>query len=701
MLSLVTLTAIASTGQRAVDPSATEIDGLFYKDYVRYQSVQLVGFNPDNIASELVIPVEVTLPSGFFFPQKVQVIAEGALQGAPIKSVVFPEKCTTIGARALADCSSLETITIPMSVKSVGAGFADGCTALNLVRLEGGDSSDAISLGNAEAKALASGAYTLYMGRPVNFSGVAEESPFANDALKQVIYAYPYSQGILAGVFQRSTALTTVTFAKGITSVCAGTFKGCPELKNITFSGDFATINSEAFANCPMLTDIDLPLSITTIGSKAFADIKMNSVSCMAVIPPSLADDAFSSETYAEATLYVPVGKVDTYRAADGWKQFANIKETENMPVEFTLNGLQYYEVSKADKTVRVIGYDEATLPAHLEMPSIVQYEGEDYTVTEISQKALNGAPVKYLRTPSSVTTLPRQMLLNCAGLETLVIPGTVTEIGGYFNHGCTNLSEVTMEPGEGLINLGTSDDRAFYAGAFTLHLKRQVALTGTEPLVYSPFERKSGLVRLVVYPEAGDCRYLFYRAEKLTEAEFEEGCTTVGTRMFRNSEVLNSVKLPSTLTSIEADAFSLCSALKSIVLPESLESIESSAFEQVNFESVECLSRIPPTLKSSAFNSSTYANATLTVPEGMAATYAEADGWKQFNHIVEKKTSSNVVIGADSADITVIVADMYGRVLYNGPRESMPELPNGIYIMKSADKARKIVIKREYHPHY
>ena len=35
----------------------------------------------------------------------------------------------------------------------------------------------------------------------------------------------------------------------------------------------------------------------------------------------------FSKDTYAKATLYVPQGSLEAYKAADGWKEFLNIVE--------------------------------------------------------------------------------------------------------------------------------------------------------------------------------------------------------------------------------------------------------------------------------------------------------------------------------------------------------------------------------------
>ena len=64
------------------------------------------------------------------------------------------------------------------------------------------------------------------------------------------------------------------------------------------------------------------------------------------------------------------------------------------------------------------------------------------------------------------------------------------------------------------------------------------------------------------------------------SEVVFEEGTTTIGTRVVRNSEKITSVVLPTTVKTIGGQAFLNCSALESVVFPNGLQSIGTSAFD-------------------------------------------------------------------------------------------------------------------------
>lgn len=148
----------------------------------------LVQYPLANTAAEYKVPdaVATTLTE----------IADGAFWGAP----------------------SLETITIPESVKKIGDGAF------------------------AESKKLKS------IVLPVGLTSLGTEA------------------------FKDDIALTEITIPAGVTTINPGTFQGCASLNKVNMTNDLKIIGNRAFSGCKSLTDFVVPGNVTTLGDQAFAN---------------------------------------------------------------------------------------------------------------------------------------------------------------------------------------------------------------------------------------------------------------------------------------------------------------------------------------------------------------------------------------------------------------------------------------------
>ena len=66
---------------------------------------------------------------------------------------------------------------------------------------------------------------------------------------------------------------------------------------------------------------------MTSIGESAFFGCDIPEVISNIEDPFTIATNTFSNNTFINATLYVPKGTVDKYKATEGWKKFAFIEE--------------------------------------------------------------------------------------------------------------------------------------------------------------------------------------------------------------------------------------------------------------------------------------------------------------------------------------------------------------------------------------
>ena len=92
------------------------------------------------------------------------------------------------------------------------------------------------------------------------------------------------------------------------------------------------SIGVRAFAYCSGLTSVTIPNSVTSIGSYAFNGVDIPTIISLIENPFEITgktsdSSTFSQNTFNNATLYVPKGTIEKYKATDGWKDFLFIEE--------------------------------------------------------------------------------------------------------------------------------------------------------------------------------------------------------------------------------------------------------------------------------------------------------------------------------------------------------------------------------------
>lgn len=92
---------------------------------------------------------------------------------------------------------------------------------------------------------------------------------------------------------------------------------------------DSGTVAPRWLAGCDTIYTISLPETITEIPEGAFSGCKFTTVKCLALQPPTLANNEFGN-VYQEGQsgiryICVPEESVDLYKQADGWSMYADI----------------------------------------------------------------------------------------------------------------------------------------------------------------------------------------------------------------------------------------------------------------------------------------------------------------------------------------------------------------------------------------
>ena len=527
-------------------------------------------------------------------PANVKKIAEGVFsKKTGITGVTLPEGLEEIGATAFKGvdfgytddrgAKHYGTLTIPGSVRSIGARAFEGCAYLQEVTF---------SMEN-EASELVFGRDNLGLYNTFGSCPVLEKAVLPNRMTE-----------VADGMFSKCSSLKTVTIGDGhsrLTKVGDSAFEDCTSLEGIELPGSVETIGASAFDGCTRLETAVLNEGLKTIGNYAFQGAGFGYT------------DDNGAKRYGTLTIPGSVRSIggSAFRGCAYLKEVTFSMENEAAELVFGRDNLGLYNTFDSCPVL-----EKAVLPNRM-----------TDMVDNMFENCSSLKTVTIGDGHSRLTRVGNSTFRNCTSLEGIELPGSVETIGNY----------AFRNAGFGY----TDDNGAKHYGTLTIPGSvRSIGASAFEGCAYLKevtFSMENEAAELVFGMDATGHCYTFNSCPVLEKAVLPNRMTEMADEMFSNCSSLKTVTIGdghSRLTKVGNSAFKNCTSLEGIELPGGVETIGESAFKGCTRLETAALNEGLKTIGASAFQDAGFGYTddngakhygTLTIPGSVRSIGASA----------------------------------------------------------------------------
>ena len=502
---------------------------------------------------------------------------------------------TVLDNNAFYSCSSLESLSLPKSLTSVGGAVLSGCSSLRELVIPFVGSQRGYSgrtcfgyLFGASSSSYNSGSVPKNLNRVVVTDElVLDDAAFSGCSSLTHIRLDRHLEAIGSYAFKDCSALTSLELKEGVDSVGSYVFSGCSGLSDIPAEIPLQAIPSHAFYGCTGLRSVTIPTNVQEIGEYAFAYCSGLTNLVIGRVVKKIQSYAFANCSSLEG-VDIP-GGIEIV----GPYAFSECTSLTNLTIEAGVKVIEHHAfnwctaLKRVEVPTTVEGIGEGAFQGcdaleEMVLPFIGNQRGRScssdavfghvFGFSDSANGVIQGwtsVNNQYYRIPKSLqkvnitdeTVIPYGAFDNCSWILQITLNEGLMEVQGHAFQGCNALE--TIELPTSVTSIG---DSAFGNCMGMTNL----IFGGNEKVIASDaFANCSSLSQITLstnVEEIGGSAFSGCRG--LTNLTIEAGVHTIRDNAFRNCSALTRIDVPTSVTSIGLGAFSGCSALEKIVLP-------------------------------------------------------------------------------------------------------------------------------------
>ncbi|MBQ8290994.1 MAG: leucine-rich repeat domain-containing protein [Clostridia bacterium] len=250
---------------KRIEPSAfrgcTGLQGVYITDKKAWCKISFGNEDANPLRCAKNLYINDVLTEHLVIPSSVNSIEDFAFIDCSLKSVVFADSVTSIGASAFAHCVNLTSVTLPNGLTRIENSVFLSCESLTGITIP----DSVTSIGEnafAHCKSLTS------INIPSNVTRIENSAFFYCESLTSI--TIPNSVTSIERSAFEGAGLTSITVPNSVTEIGDRIFAECKNLTSATLPSGLTVIADYMFSGCLELENVDIPYSVTEIGSNAF-----------------------------------------------------------------------------------------------------------------------------------------------------------------------------------------------------------------------------------------------------------------------------------------------------------------------------------------------------------------------------------------------------------------------------------------------